>query len=332
MKTLIPITVLTGFLGSGKTTLLNRLLSSEAPADIAVLINEFGKVALDHLLVDTLEEEIILLESGCVCCAVRDNFNATLLMLYNKREKQLIPPFQHVILETTGIADPVSIHELILTDKEVRRRYFCKQIITVVDAVYGESNLDRHIEAVKQVSVADKIIISKTDLCGGTQVQNTEMRIHKLNPLAPRSHSSPDNKSVPDELLNGENHAHVPSAEPGRRNKHTGYSSSHGHDRRFSTFSLCWPETVEWEDFIAWLEALLVARGKSIHRLKGLLNVNGERRPIVIQGVQHSFYPPTKLEKWPGAQAKTELVFITSDFTRQAAINSLCNILDVSVE
>ena len=332
MKTSLPITILTGFLGSGKTTLLNQLLSAEDSADIAVLINEFGATGLDHLLVSALEEDIVLLESGCVCCTVRDDFSASLLMLYDKREKRLIPPFQHVILETTGIADPVSIHELILSDRDVRERFFCKQIITVVDAVYGASNLDRHLEAVKQVSVADKIIISKTDLCASSRVGKTQVRLRKLNPLASMLCSGRE-PVKPDELIGNENNPDILSVhDQSQRYPHTEHLPAPGHDRRFSTFSLRWPETVDWDDFTAWLEALLIARGGSIHRLKGLLRVHGETQPTVIQGVQHSFYPPTKLEKWPGGGEKTELVFITSDFTRQAAINSLSDVLHVSVE
>lgn len=332
MKTSIPITILTGFLGSGKTTLLNRLLSAQGAADIAVLINEFGVTGLDHLLVNALEEEIVLLESGCVCCAVRDDFSASLLKLYDKREKRLIPPFRHVILETTGIADPASIHELILSDRDVRQRFFCKQIITVVDAVYGGSNLDRHLEAVKQASLADKIIITKTDLCASSRVGKIQARLGRLNPLASMLCSGREPVD-PDELIgNGNNRDILPAHDPDRRDTHIGHMSAAGHDRRFSTFSLSWQESVEWDDFTAWLEALLIVRGGSIHRLKGLLRVHGETRPTVIQGVQHSFYPPAKLEKWPKGGEKTELVFITSDFTRQAAINSLHDILHVSVE
>lgn len=336
-KELIPISILTGFLGSGKTTLLNQLLSSPELADTAVLINEFGEIGLDHLLVNALDEEIILLESGCVCCSVRDDFIRSLLMLFNKREKQEIPAFQRVILETTGIADPIAIHELILSDKEISQRYGCKDIITVVDAVYGENNLDRHLEAVKQVSVADQIVISKTDLIDQPHIKNLEDRLHKLNPMASRLHAG-SNPVDPNTLFNrNSSEPNIkPNSWPG--NKHiqeNTYPDAHfssSHDHRFSTFCLSWPESIEWDDFVAWLETLLIVRGDSIHRLKGLLSIRGEKRPTLIQGVQHSFYPPTKLDKWPHDKAQTELVFITSDFSKQAAIKSLENILDVSVE
>ena len=321
---------MTGFLGSGKTTLLNQLLSSPLLADTAVLVNEFGEIALDHLLVNSIDEDIVVLESGCVCCSIRDDFSSSLLTLHDKRKREAIPAFQRVILETTGIADPIAIAELILSDADIVQRYTCNHILTVVDAVYGQTNLDRYIEAVKQVSVADKIIISKTDLCDHTHLEGLEKRIHKLNPLASKSHSGPE--PVNPRILSG-NHSAVTSwvnkKPPGQNNgmeEVTGASQDH----RFSTFSLTWPEAVKWDDFVAWLEALLIARGDSIHRVKGLLNVHGEAQPVVIQGVQHSFHQPVKLDNWPAGKIKTELVFITSDFSKRAAVNSLQNILEVS--
>ena len=321
---------MTGFLGSGKTTMLNQLLSSPGLADTAVLVNEFGEIPLDHLLMNPIDEDIVVLESGCVCCSIRDDFSSSLLSLYDKRKQEAVPAFQRVILETTGVADPIAIHELILSDTDIMQRYTCNETLTVVDAVYGQANLDRYIEAVKQVSVADKIIISKTDLCDKTQIDSLEKRLHKLNPAALKFYSGPE--PVPPRVL-FENRSEVISWSnkqlPGQN---TGIEDVTGssHDHRFSTFSLTWLEAVEWDDFVAWLEALLIARGDSIHRVKGVLNVNGEIQPVVIQGVQHSFHQPVKLDNWPAGKIKTELVFITSDFSKKAAINSLENILDVS--
>ena len=326
-----PISIITGFLGSGKTTLLNQLLSSPELADTAVLVNEFGEIGLDHLLVDSVDEDIVLLESGCVCCSVRDDFSASLFMLHDKRTARIIPPFQRVILETTGIADPIAIYELILADKEIVKRYTCKEIVTVVDAVYGQTNLDRHIEAVKQASVADHIIISKTDLCGKTHIESLEQRLHKLNPVASRCYSGA--QPVDPGILCGDHGGAMNWSDKQLLLQNTEMEAaiSSSHDHRFATFCLAWSEAVAWDDFVAWLEALLIVRGDSIHRIKGLLNVNGETQPVVIQGVQHSFYQPVKLDNWPGDNIKSELVFITSDFSKQAAIKSLENILDVAV-
>ncbi len=330
-KDQIPINIVTGFLGSGKTTVLNQLLSSPALADTAVLVNEFGEIGLDHLLVKSIDDDIFLLESGCICCSVRDDFSASLLRLHARRAQGSAPPFQRVLLETTGIADPIAISELALSDKEIIQRYFCRKIVTVVDAVYGQSNLDQHIEAVKQVSVADHIIVSKTDLCDPPQLDGIGERLRQLNPLASRSHSGLE--PVDPDILRGEGGGAAPGWEGKRlprQNAPKQEAASSPHDHRFATFSLTWPEAVAWDDFVAWLEAILVVRGDSIHRVKGLLNVAGESRPTVIQGVQHSFYPPVKLDGWPEGEAATGLVFITSDFSKRAAIKSLENILDVS--
>lgn len=321
----IPITILTGFLGSGKTTLLKKLLSSEAAADYAVLINEFGDVGLDHLLVGEVDEEIMLLESGCVCCSVRDDFSVSLLNLHHRRATAQLPPFQHVILETTGIADPIAIHELLLSDQAVRERFFCGQVIVVFDSIHGQVNLDRHIEAVKQVSVADKIVVSKTDLCDRLQLRGALLRLDALNSKS-RYHCTSDSP-VPQGLFDVDN---VPEPLPPPAD--AAARPTHVHDARFFTFTLSWPEAVDWDDFTAWLEALLIAWGENIHRLKGLLRVRGDAQPTVIQGVQHSFYPPSQLAQWPDDEPRTQLVLITSDFTRQAAINSLTNVLDVTVD
>ncbi|MDE0679157.1 MAG: GTP-binding protein [Gammaproteobacteria bacterium] len=326
----IPINMITGFLGSGKTTVLNQLLSSPDLADTAVLVNEFGEIGVDHLLVKSIDEDIFLLESGCICCSVRDDFSASLLRLHARRAQGSAPRFQRVLLETTGIADPIAISELVLSDNEIIQRYVCRKILTVVDAVHGQGNLDKHLEAVKQVSVADHIVISKTDLCDEAPLAVMEERLRRLNPLAPQSHAGlkpvgPGILSGPSGAAPGPERQQLP-----RQDALEGKANSLPHDNRFATFSLTWPEAVAWDEFAAWLEAILFARGDSIHRVKGLLKVAGETRPTVIQGVQHSFYSPTRLDRWPDGDTATRLVFITSDFSKRAVINSLENILDVS--
>ncbi len=313
---------------------MNQLLSSPALADTAVLVNEFGEIGLDHLLVKSIDDDIFLLESGCVCCSVRDDFSASLLRLHARRSQGSAPPFRRVLLETTGIADPIAISELVLADKEIIQRYFCRKILTVVDAVHGHANLDRHIEAVKQVSVADHIIVSKTDLRDEAQLRGMEQRLERLNPLAPRSHSGL--APVDPGILSGAGGAASGAASERagkrllRQRAFEQQATASPHDHRFATFFAGWPEAVAWDDFAAWLEAVLIARGDSIHRVKGLLNVAGEPRPVVIQGVQHSFYPPAKLDRWPDGETATRLVFITSDFSKRAVIKSLENVLDVS--
>lgn len=332
-KETIPITILTGFLGSGKTTLLNRLIASPQLADTAVLINEFGDVGVDHLLVDTLDEDIILLESGCVCCNVRDDFAAALLDLYSKRERGEIPSFSRVILETTGIADPTSIHQLILSDDEILKYFHYHQTVTVVDAIYGSSNLDQYLEAVRQVCLANLLVISKTDLVPAGSWNELKNRLNTLNPQAGVGLSSQPVgelialiRQIPDHSLILNDSKHTLTI-----HQHQG-STKDQHDNRFSSYCLSWKEAVCWKDFEAWLEGILLVRGDNILRLKGYVHIQGENKPVFIQGVQHSFYPPTKLEGWPKGCPQTELVFITCDFSKKAAIQSFAQILAIQPE
>jgi len=332
---LTPITILTGFLGSGKTTLLNALLSSPDFSDTAVLINEFGEIGLDHLLVDTINEEVVLLESGCVCCSVRDDLTNALIMLHREREEKRIPFFSRVVLETTGIADPTSIHQLIVSDSEVLQRYYYRDLITVVDAVYGYETLTHHFESVKQVSIADQLIISKTDLVEQHNADQLEAHLKILNKSARILHTGKQSVSPKGIFRHGEmiskqeiDHLKLRSdAFPSDAPSETMQSSQHS--ERFSSFYLKWKEPVAWEDFTAWLEGLLIVRGDNILRLKGLLSIKGNNLPVFIQGVQHSFYPPRELTKWPDLIRETALIFITYDFNKKAAIKSLENILTV---
>lgn len=332
-----PITVLTGFLGSGKTTVLNQLLSSPELAETAVLINEFGEIALDHLLVSAITDDIVLLESGCVCCSVLDDFSATLLTLHDKREKENVPAFRKVILETTGIADPAAVHQLIISDSEIMQRYQYSDTITVVDAVYGQQTLDKHIEAVKQVSIADQLLISKTDIAESSSIRKLETRLSKINPIAPTIYAPLKDSDISKMLKRSENIKNT-SAEINSEYKNAQVNpekrehTSSIHDHRFTTFHLTCLEALNWDDFVAWLEALLIARGDSIHRLKGFANIIGKQYPVVIQGVQHSLYPPGRLEHWPQDKPMTELVFITSDFPKEAAVKSFTDVLNVSVK
>jgi len=318
----IPVSILTGFLGSGKTTLLNRLLQHRDMGEMAVLINEFGEIGLDHVIAERIEEEIVLLESGCVCCDVRDNFIQSLLDLLEKREAAAIPTFEQVVLETTGIADPASILQGLMGNAELHPAFCPGPIITVVDAVHAATDLRRHTEAASQVAHADRIVLAKTDLAGSAQSHRVRAMIADINPAAPITTAQ---QAAPVPLF-----ARVPTRNLAAREALDQWlqlqalpGNGHRGGHRFSTFLLAWTAAVDWEDFLAWLDGLLFARGDQIYRLKGLVRVAGRDRPVVIQGVQHSLYPPRTLARWPGEEERTQLVFIARDFTRQAALASL---------
>ncbi len=333
-----PISVLTGFLGSGKTTLLRRLLAHPSMADTAVVINEFGEVGLDHLLVREITEDIVLLNSGCVCCTMRDDLVASLLELQRERDAGRIPQFRRVAIESTGLADPAPIIHTLMTNAELLPHYRLGSVITTVDAVLGAGQLDHHNEAVKQAAMADRLVITKSDLAPpghGALAQ----RLRALNPGAPILSATLHDGPGPDQLLDsgpldtrakGSDVAHWLNAEayappadggPAHAGGHH-HAADERHDARIASFCLYFDRPLAWRTFVEWLELLLASRGESVLRVKGLLNVAGRSRPLVIHGVQHVVYPPTELAGWPDGDERSRIVFITRDLPRCAVENS----------
>jgi len=301
--------VITGFLGSGKTTLLNRLLRDPDMASTAVLINELGTVGVDHLIVDQFDDDIVLLESGCICCDIRDDLSLSLLDLYGRCERGEIPPFDQALLETTGIADPAAILQLLMADELIVARYEFGTVATVVDACFGLDNLRTVDEALRQVQFADRLIVSKADLVDEPKLALVRQALEELNPTADIIDSR---EATPGRLFAGDV-LHKPFAGP--RNP--------GHSEHFNTFQVRWDKAVDWADIEIWIEGLLSARGEDIWRVKGLMQVSDSPRPLVFQSVQHSVYAPTHLAEWPDDTRQTDLTFITRGFSREAALASL---------
>ena len=299
--------VLTGFLGSGKTTLLRRLLALPDLAGTAVLINEFGEVGLDHLLVEKVEGQIVLLKSGCVCCSIRGDLRDGLLALHARMEAGELPPFGRAVIETTGLADPVPILAGFSADPGLRWHYRLGNLITVVDAVNGLSNLERFPEAWRQVVAADRLVVSKADLADPAPLL---ARLNVLNPDA--SLQRGDAPDVAGLLLDD---AHDPAARAAAAARWAG-AGHHHHGPQ--TFTLTAEEPVDWAAFGTWLSLLLHAHGAAILRVKGLLHVAGVERPVVVQGVQHLIHPPLHLEAWPDGLPCTRLVLIGTDLDRPA--------------
>jgi G3E family GTPase len=319
----LPLVVLTGFLGSGKTTLLNRLLSDPSMHDTAVIVNEFGEIGLDHLLVTAVADDVVLLASGCVCCTAGDDLGTALASLLAKRNGGTLPPFQRIILETTGIADPGSVLQRLLSDGVIARQIRIQAVVTVVDAVFANSALSRYTECASQVAVANRLVISKLDLVSQDQVDALMASLRSINPSAPMF--LPTRHGPAPTCLLGDTDADasvtfhaIPPLTPCPL--HRGAAPVHAD--RYDTFCFCWNEPTDWEDFKAWLEGLLIARGDSILRMKGLLQVIGVTHPVVVQGVQHALYPPKALERWPHGMPRSEAVFVTRDFSRDAALRS----------
>ena len=312
----IPVYILTGFLGSGKTTVLKKCLAEARFGDTAVLINEFGEIGLDHLLVESVDEEITVLESGCVCCNVRDDFSAALLALANRRDTSTLF-FNRVVLETTGIANPNSIHQLLMTDPKIRSRYYHGGTVTVVDGKFGLDTLATHPEAILQVALANRLIISKFDIASVEEITGIKKQLAVVNPSASVRECTGLVQALDE--FGGEADNSPPLASQNSEISSTGDE----HLQRFRSFQISPVAPLKAKDLRDWLEALLFARGDDILRIKGWANVANEPLPVVIQSVQHALYPQEKLNHWPGGQRSTQLTFICREFTRSAAMRSL---------
>jgi G3E family GTPase len=318
----LPVVVLTGFLGSGKTTLLNRLLSDPLMHDTAVLVNEFGEIGVDHLLIAAVAEDVVLLASGCVCCNAGDDLNAALASMMARRHSGALPPFQRIVLETTGIADPAAVLQRLLSDPHLAAQLRIQAVVTVVDAAFGGSALGRYAECSHQVALASRLVISKLDLVGTDSAHSLVDLLRSINPTAPillPGRDAPPIRLFEDTAADtGLSFDSIPPSVP----HPVGHTTAPDHTNRYSTFWLRWNEPTDWDHFKAWLEGLLIARGDSILRMKGLLQVAGRTLPVVVQGVQHALYPPRDLACWPNDVPRSEVVFITQDFPREAAVRS----------
>jgi len=342
----IPVSVITGFLGSGKTTLLKHLLPQPAMADTAVIINEFGEVGLDHLLVEAAKDDTVLLSSGCLCCTIRGDLVDTMRRLFFRRRAGEIPAFTRVVIETTGLADPAPVLHTLMRDPLVSECYRLDGVIATVDAVNGMDQLDRQMESVKQAAVADRLLLTKSDLADPARIAALEQRLHALNPAAPvfmvkngeidaaellnAGLYNPETKSLDvrrwlkAEAYDIHDHGHG-----GHHEHHHGHDDRdqdphdvNRHDARIAAFAIDWDRPLDWAVFIDWIEMLIAGHGENLLRIKGILNVAGEAAPIAVHGVQHLFHPPVMLPAWPDQDRHSRLVFITRDIPRETLLAS----------
>ena len=343
-KPKIPVVIITGFLGSGKTTLLNHLVKQPHMKMTAIIINEFGEIGIDHLLVETSTEEMIEINNGCICCTVRGDLQDKLGSLSMWLDAGRIPPVERVIVETTGLADPAPIMHTLMTDEHLLNRYRLGGVVTLVDAIAGSSSIGRYPEAVKQIAIADQLIFSKTDLVeslsGRDSYLQLKERVRQINSRAV-VHEVANGAVDADDLFPDETEDtevvladisqwmgsveetghEAECSDPPHAHTHA-HSHSHTHEANQSgirTFLIELDEPVDRDRFNEFMQDLALEFGENLLRMKGLLNVEDRpEQPAVVHGVQHVFFPIRWLDRWPGEDRTSKLVFITQGLAPDA--------------
>ena len=334
---LIPVNILTGFLGSGKTTLLSRLLNSPEMAKTAVIINEFGEVGLDHLLVREVDDETVVLQNGCVCCTIRSDLSDAILSLQEKSSRGNIPAFDRLVVETTGLADPAPIVSTLINQPIIRYHFRLGSIITTIDAVNMDIHLNNHEETAKQLAIADKIVITKTDLMPDLPLAAVKRLLTAINQAAQFFEATQSPSA--NELLAADLHNPLSNQEQVRswldapssddhQEKHN-HQDVNRHGTNIETFTLTANRPMDWTGFGLWLLMLLHAHGENVLRVKGILNVINHPLPLVIHGVQHMIHPPAHLNAWPGNDRSSRIIFITHDMDRSRLEASFQSFMDL---
>ena len=328
----IPVTLVTGFLGSGKTTLISKLLLHPDMRRVAVVINEIGEIGIDHDLVTLSSENITLLANGCICCSVRTDLQETLRDLFAQRRVGEVFDFDRVIVETTGLADPAPVVQTLASDTLLAAHYRLDGLITLVDGLHGVGQIDQQTEAVKQIAIADKILVTKTDLTSADHLETLCGRIRQLNSHSPiefirqgevdpkrlidlglsSSRASLKTLQFLGEVLTDD----AVSADGAGR--YLGQRSA-AHNAAVKTLSLRFTEPFEWLSFSSALELLTTLRGPDLLRMKGIVNVDGD--PVVVQGVQHIIETPVKMDRWPSEDKDSRLVFIVRNMELEVIRN-----------
>jgi G3E family GTPase len=302
----IPVTVVTGFLGAGKTTLVRRFLSTPEGAGTAVIVNEFGETGIDDALLRNSSDNIALLGNGCLCCNVRSDLQVTLHRLVADRERGAIPHFQRIVIETSGLADPSPILTTFATDRALGAEFHVEGVITVIAAQNGAETIEAFAEARRQVILADRIVISKSDIADDEAPAALAARLRALNARADIV-----------EAVQGEVDPQWIVAESS-----TGLAGfvadEASHTDGIASFTIVETEPIAWSTFACAMEALIALRGADLLRVKGVLDVVGCRGPVVVQFVQHLAHPPVELDRWPDDERTSRIVFIARNLGEKA--------------
>jgi len=336
----IPVCLLTGFLGAGKTTLLNSLLKQPAMIGTGVIINEYGSVGIDHHLVESAPEDTALIADGCICCTARGEIAEALLSLSQRMQERAQTALQRVIIETTGLAEPWPILMQILRTPELAERFTFDSVVTLVDALNGGDTLAAHDIAVQQITAADRLLITKTDLVSAADVDALQAQLTAMNPDAEVSALTPGS-AQPSLLFTGGRHdPSSPQFRPGALLAQADTlrfvpASAHSlrpagspppREQDIQTFSLILDQPMLPGRFYGWLEFLRTLCGPTLLRVKGIVNIDGRPGPTVIHGVQKAFHMPTELPAWPDDDHRTRLVFITRGYGQEIVTDTLTHL------
>lgn len=323
----IPVSIITGFLGAGKTSLLNTLVKDPFLANAAIIINEFGEIGLDHLLVETADENIIEMSSGCLCCTIRGDLIDTMLDLLARRDAGGVKAFDRIVIETTGLADPAPVLHTVMSEPELLARSRLESVVTVVDGYNGLATLDAHAEAVKQVAVADRIVLTKLDLLSGREGEDALheiiARLRKLNPAARLLTTHRGEATAPRLFNTGLYDPETKSLDVKRwlqaeayekRHRHHPHHDVSRHDDHIRSFTFADERAISPAGLDMFLGLMRSFHGANMLRMKGIVKVNDDpARPVVLHGVQHVYHPPVRLPAWPDGDERTRLVFIVKD-------------------
>lgn len=305
----LPVLLLSGFLGSGKTTLVNRLLGDARLADTAVAINEFGAVALDQHLIDHGADKTIVLANGCLCCNLAGDMEDGVMRLFSRREAGALPPFKRLIIEPSGLADPAPIAQAILRNPVMSRAFRLEGIISTVDALFGFRQIIEHAQTTKQISMADRLVITKSDISAAADVAELRRLLRSLNPAAPISIAPVTD--IDDLLPAGFIDPACASTPP--RSCFFAEPADATHIAGARVITLTADAPLRWRAVETWLRELRITHSENLLRLKGILNLVESPAPVVVHGVHHVMHPPVQLPAWPDADRRSRIVLITTE-------------------